>query len=31
MDDFTTQPGQPNALYGLMQSDANAIAPGTVR
>ena len=28
MDDFTTQPGQPNALYGLMQSDANAIAPG---
>jgi gamma-glutamyltranspeptidase/glutathione hydrolase len=28
MDDFTTQPGVPNALYGLMQSDANAIAPG---
>jgi gamma-glutamyltranspeptidase/glutathione hydrolase len=28
MDDFTTQPGQPNALFGLMQSDANAIAPG---
>jgi gamma-glutamyltranspeptidase/glutathione hydrolase len=28
MDDFTTQLGVPNALYGLMQSDANAIAPG---
>src|SRR6266403_1488754 len=28
MDDFTTQPGAPNALFGLMQSDANAIAPG---
>jgi gamma-glutamyltranspeptidase/glutathione hydrolase len=28
MDDFTTQPGVPNALYGLIQSDANAIAPG---
>ena len=28
MDDFTTHPGAPNALYGLMQSDANAIAPG---
>ncbi|HEY2460889.1 MAG TPA: gamma-glutamyltransferase [Candidatus Acidoferrum sp.] len=28
MDDFTTQPGQPNALFGLIQSDANAIAPG---
>jgi gamma-glutamyltranspeptidase/glutathione hydrolase len=28
MDDFTTQPGVPNALYGLLQSDANAIAPG---
>jgi gamma-glutamyltranspeptidase/glutathione hydrolase len=28
MDDFTAQPGVPNALYGLMQSDANAIAPG---
>jgi gamma-glutamyltranspeptidase / glutathione hydrolase len=28
MDDFTTQPGVPNALYELMQSDANAIAPG---
>jgi gamma-glutamyltranspeptidase/glutathione hydrolase len=27
MDDFTTQAGEPNALYGLMQSDANAIAP----
>ena len=28
MDDFTTQPGSPNALFGLMQSDENAIAPG---
>ena len=28
MDDFTTQAGVPNALYGLMQSEANAIAPG---
>jgi gamma-glutamyltranspeptidase/glutathione hydrolase len=28
MDDFTTQPGVPNALFGLIQSDANAIAPG---
>jgi gamma-glutamyltranspeptidase/glutathione hydrolase len=28
MDDFTTQPGVPNALFGLMQSDANAIVPG---
>lgn len=28
MDDFTTQPGVPNALFGLMQADANAIAPG---
>jgi gamma-glutamyltranspeptidase/glutathione hydrolase len=28
MDDFTTQPGAPNALFGLMQSEANAIAPG---
>jgi gamma-glutamyltranspeptidase/glutathione hydrolase len=28
MDDFTTQPGVPNSLYELMQSDANAIAPG---
>jgi gamma-glutamyltranspeptidase / glutathione hydrolase len=27
MDDFTTQPGVPNALFGLLQSDANAIAP----
>src|SRR5467141_4031357 len=24
MDDFTTQPGVPNALFGLMQSEANA-------
>jgi gamma-glutamyltranspeptidase / glutathione hydrolase len=28
MDDFTTQPGMPNALFGLVQSEANAIAPG---
>jgi gamma-glutamyltranspeptidase / glutathione hydrolase len=28
MDDFTTQPGVPNSLFGLMQSQANAIAPG---
>jgi gamma-glutamyltranspeptidase/glutathione hydrolase len=28
MDDFTAQPGVPNALFGLLQSDANAIAPG---
>jgi len=28
MDDFTTQPGVPNTLFGLMQSEANAIAPG---
>jgi gamma-glutamyltranspeptidase / glutathione hydrolase len=28
MDDFTTQPGVPNALYGLMQSEGNTIAPG---
>src|SRR5216683_1045520 len=28
MDDFTTQPGVPNALYDLMQSGANTIAPG---
>lgn len=28
MDDFTTQPGVPNALFELMQSEANAIAPG---
>ena len=28
MDDFTAQPGAPNKLFGLMQSDANAIAPG---
>jgi gamma-glutamyltranspeptidase / glutathione hydrolase len=28
MDDFTTQPGVPNSLFGLIQSDANAIAPG---
>jgi gamma-glutamyltranspeptidase/glutathione hydrolase len=26
MDDFTTAPGQPN-LYGLIQGEANAIAP----
>jgi len=28
MDDFTTQPGVPNSLFGLVQSEANAIAPG---
>jgi gamma-glutamyltranspeptidase/glutathione hydrolase len=28
MDDFTTQPGVPNALFGLIQSEANAISPG---
>lgn len=27
MDDFTTKPGSPN-LYGLVQGEANAIAPG---
>ncbi len=27
MDDFTTQPGVPNKLFGLIQSEANAIAP----
>lgn len=27
MDDFAAQPGQPNA-FGLIQSEANAIAPG---
>jgi len=28
MDDFTTQPGVPNTLFGLIQSEANTIAPG---
>ena len=28
MDDFTTQPGVPNALFDLIQSEANAIGPG---
>jgi len=28
MDDFTTEPGAPNVLFGLVQSEANAIAPG---
>lgn len=27
MDDFTTAPGRPN-LFGLIQGDANAVAPG---
>jgi gamma-glutamyltranspeptidase / glutathione hydrolase len=27
MDDFTSKPGRPN-LYGLVQGEANAIAPG---
>jgi gamma-glutamyltranspeptidase / glutathione hydrolase len=28
MDDFTNQPGVPNALFGLIQSEGNTIAPG---
>jgi gamma-glutamyltranspeptidase / glutathione hydrolase len=28
MDDFTTQLGVPNALFGLIQSEGNTIAPG---
>jgi gamma-glutamyltranspeptidase / glutathione hydrolase len=28
MDDFTTQPGVPNVLFGLIQSEGNTIAPG---
>ena len=28
MDDFTTDPGKPNVLFGLIQSDANAVEPG---
>jgi len=28
MDDFTAQPGVPNKLFGLVQSEANAIASG---
>jgi len=28
MDDFTTQPGVPNKLFSLIQSEANTIAPG---
>ena len=28
MDDFTTQRGKPNMLFGLVQSDQNSIAPG---
>jgi gamma-glutamyltranspeptidase/glutathione hydrolase len=28
MDDFTAQPGVPNALFGLVQSEENVIAPG---
>jgi gamma-glutamyltranspeptidase/glutathione hydrolase len=28
MDDFTTQPGVPNALFGLIQCEGNTIAPG---
>jgi gamma-glutamyltranspeptidase / glutathione hydrolase len=27
MDDFTTQPGVPNALFGLIQSEGNTIGP----
>jgi gamma-glutamyltranspeptidase/glutathione hydrolase len=28
MDDFTTQPGVPNVLFGLIQSEGNTITPG---
>jgi gamma-glutamyltranspeptidase/glutathione hydrolase len=28
MDDFTTHPGVPNELFGLVQSELNTIAPG---
>lgn len=28
MDDFTTQPGVPNALFELIQSEGNTISPG---
>jgi gamma-glutamyltranspeptidase/glutathione hydrolase len=28
MDDFTTQPGVPNVLFHIIQSEENAIAPG---
>src|SRR3990167_8397874 len=28
MDDFTTQPGAPNALFHLVQSDGNKVEPG---
>ncbi|HUK51941.1 MAG TPA: gamma-glutamyltransferase [Candidatus Binatia bacterium] len=28
MDDFTTQPGVPNKLFNLIQSEQNTIAPG---
>ena len=28
MDDFTTQSGVPNALFGLIQSEENTIGPG---
>ncbi len=28
MDDYTTQPGVPNKLFALIQSEANTIAPG---
>ena len=28
MDDFTTQPGVPNKLFSLVQSEQNTIAPG---
>ncbi len=28
MDDFTTQPGVANALFGLIQSEGNTIGPG---
>jgi len=31
MDDFTTRPGVPNALIGLIQSEAKAMRRGTGR
>lgn len=28
MDDFTTKPGEPNELFGLVQSEGNKVEPG---
>jgi len=28
MDDFTVEPGGPNALFGLVQAEANKVEPG---